>query len=216
MGRKKEAFTGAAFDPGVHETLSSLEFNYLVALATEGDSYEACKKLGIDRTRGCGIFEQCIDLGLVSVDREKDEYWMSDELSSFLKKEKTRSSTKSIFGSPNAELVYRKLRSKYQYVFPEVPVCAFVERVGVEHLLEKKWKEYYFLSCRVDFLICTREGTPRGAVEYNGSYHEDFDDVREKDELKRQILDAAGLPLLEIGPQELRKFLESRITEGFI
>jgi very-short-patch-repair endonuclease len=64
----------------------------------------------------------------------------------------------------------------------------------VAHILDEQWKRNYFLSCRVDFLVCDRDGFPLAAYEYDGSHHHD-EQRAEKDRLKDQILAEVGVPV---------------------
>jgi hypothetical protein len=136
-------------------------------------------------------------MDLIGVKKDENHYYVHDGLRDALASLSTQRRVKSIFGSPRALELYRKLKREHAFVFPEIPICAFIERSGVSHLFTETWHENYFLTCRIDFLVCDPEGKPTEALEYQGSYHSDSHQ-RRKDDFKRQLLEEAGLPIHEV------------------
>lgn len=110
---------------------------------------------------------------------------------------------KSIFGSPKVFQLYRKLKERHLFVYPEIPICVFVEKEHVKHLFVEKLHEGYFLTCRVDFLVCDNTGKSELAVEYHGGYHE-ADEQKTKDAFKEKLLGEVGLPLRSLTDSELQ------------
>jgi len=84
------------------------------------------------------------------------------------------------------------LKRKYLFVFPELPICSFVEREAVAHLFTEQWHSNYFLTARIDFVVCDKAGIPEFALEYQGGYHKNKAQ-REKDDFKRTMMNCAGL-----------------------
>lgn len=101
---------------------------------------------------------------------------------------------------PKALELFRKLKLKHPFVYPEIPLCVFIEQSDVEHLFEPGDLNH-FLACRVSFLICEHDGLPICAVEYQAAIS---DGEPRGSSFKRRILDAVGLPLTTITDRELK------------
>ncbi|HEV3218592.1 MAG TPA: DUF2726 domain-containing protein [Candidatus Acidoferrales bacterium] len=183
-----------AFEKGVYESLSPLEFNFLRALSSEAGFERAAKSVGINQNGAGKMFKKLVGLSLIIFPEGSDGYSIVSGLKAVLAKSDSRRVVRSIFGSPAAADLYKRLKREHGFVFPEIPVCAFIDKVAVQHLFSKKWHFDYFLRCRLDFVVCDENGVPQFALEYQGGYH-DAPDQRDKDEFKRAILEAAGIGL---------------------
>jgi Protein of unknown function (DUF2726) len=209
--KEKDELMREAFREKVHEKLSDLQFKFLKALATSENFPAAGRKIGISEWNAAGIMNDLNDLNLINYDVRNRSYYFLNDLKSFLQKLELKREVKSIFGSPKALECFRLLKEKHQFVFPEIPLCAFIEKSQISHLFTKKLGDWetasprfkYFLTARVDFLVCDSEGKPQIAYEYQGSYHKDTDQFK-KDEFKRLVLKEVGLPLEEITHEDLQ------------
>jgi hypothetical protein len=191
---------------GVYESLNDLEFNFLLALVQLGNLDEAAKAVGLSRKFADKHFHKFVGLSLVLYDHPK--WLLVDELTEALKTAAPRRHFKSVFGSPQAEKLYRALKKSNACVFPEVPLCAFISQFDAQPILDD-WKKSgfansfnYFLTCRIDFVVADREGFPLFCVEYDGSYHDD-EKQKEKDQFKQELLAHAGISLRRISAREL-------------
>jgi Protein of unknown function (DUF2726) len=196
-----------ALEGTVYQSLEPLEFDFLVQIAFSFSAFDAQKRIGISRKDGMKLLAKLDSLHLINWSENSCEgTWepvkMLDELKNVLRGQTLRRRVKSIFGSPKAVEVFRKLKSQHPFVYPEIPLCAFVEKSDVEHLFEQGDLNY-FLTCRVDFLICERDGTPICALEYQGGYHGDAQQAK-RDEFKRRVLSAVGLPLTTVTSADLK------------
>lgn len=109
------------------------------------------------------------------------------------------------FGSPLALELYRLLKREHAFIYPEIPLCAFIERSAVEHIFTESWHSVYFLTCRADFVVCERnDGIPSLVIEYHGSYHEE-EKQKEKDSFKKAVLELVGIPIVEIANSDLQE-----------
>ncbi len=185
-----------AFERGAWQALKPLELNLLIEIARSANLSDAFRKVGLSNSRGQTVFERLVKMDLIGL-TEDQKYWLDEELRELLSNQPLKRQVKSIFGSPKALDAFRQLKRQHAFVFPEIPVCAFVQRSDVEHLFSEAWHGNYFLTCRVDFVICDADGKPTGAVEYQGSYHYNGGQ-RSKDYFKRRMLEAVGLSLYEI------------------
>ena len=190
----------SAFENGIYEALDTLEFKYLIALATCESTRAAAKKVGISDDNANKLLKRFNDLHLVSWDNGLYEF--IPEFEQALKQCKLRQMVQSIF-NPKTLKLYRKLKQEFLFVFPEVPIAAFIQKADVEDLLTEDWHADYFLRARVDFLICNQEGMPQSAVEYHGGYHQSSEHQAKLDKFKEVILRKAGLALRQITHQEL-------------
>jgi len=194
-----------AFENGVYESLNLLEFNLLVALATSKNTTIARKKVGLSEEDAGAIIDELNDLHLINFKVGIQGYALVEELGIALQEIRLQRRVKSIFGSPKAQDLYRKLKREHLFVYPEIPICAFIDRGQVEHLFTEDWHSMYFLTARVDFVVCDPEGKPKFAVEYRGGYHKSGDQGK-KDEFKQVVLNEVGLPLRQITSKDLRDF----------
>ncbi|MEJ2635555.1 MAG: DUF2726 domain-containing protein [Calditrichia bacterium] len=188
-----------AWERDVYETLSLIEFNCLVQMAVTGHMKKAQLAMGLSKDDAVKIMQKLHDLFLIRV--EDRDFRMLPELKRALISIGVKRRVGPVFGSPKARDAYRMLKQKYMFVFPEIPLCAFIGKGAMEHLFTEPWHERYFLTCRSDFVVCDFEGYPEFAVEYNGGYHEDGQQTG-RDEFKRRILNEVGLPLRVINRQD--------------
>ena len=194
-----------AYMNGTYEQLNKLEFNFLVALAGAESPKNAMRQLGLSQNNAEALFDKLNRLDLIIFDPETDRYHILPGPRKALIEVGQRRTVRSIFPSPQAIRVYQKLKGKYLFVYPEIPICVFIEMKDVEHLFKREWHKNYFLTCRVDFIVCDQEGIPKFAVEYQGGGHES-EEQRVKDLFKKRVLNEVGLNLREIRKRELSSF----------
>lgn len=203
LRRQKFEKMRVAFENGVYESLNQLEFNFLVALAISPDTEVARKRVGLSKKDADAIIQKLNDLDLINYNVGIQGYALLKEFAQALQEIGLQRRVRSIFGSPKAQELYRKLKERFLFVYPEIPICAFIAKEQVEHLFTESWHSTYFLTARVDFVICEPDGKPRFAVEYQGGYHKSKEQ-REKDQFKKILLNEVGVPLIEITSKDLR------------
>jgi Protein of unknown function (DUF2726) len=210
LSQEKENAMRVAFENGAYKKLNVLQYNFLVALASSKDLTAARKKIGLSERFAMPLVNKLNDLHLINYYVGIDGYSLLAELKSIFQELKFKREVKTIFGSPKALELYGVLKKKHPFVYPEIPICAFVEQSQIKHLIfatkdmgVRDWRMRYFLRARVDFVVCDPEGKPLIAYEYQGSYHRDHDQA-EKDAFKRAILNEVGLPLEEITNEDLQ------------
>ena len=186
-----------AFDDLVHQSLEPVEFDFLVQLASNSSIISAANQVNISRKYAIKLLARLDAIHLIDWHNKSKLTWedwearvsMLDELKSMLREEKSRRRVKSIFSTDSLDL-FRKLKSRYPFVFPELPLCTFIDRSDVESLLQGDDLNL-FTTCRVDFLVCDRDGSPISAVEHDMVHRGDS----HLNEFKRKILAAVGLPV---------------------
>ncbi len=186
-----------AFENSIYESLNGIEYNFFVNLLALENFSKAQRKVGINQDNALKILLYLDEINLIDlIDEDKKEFRYFEGFRYFLKDHKPK--TKSIFGSVKESEMFRMLKRRFLFVYPQVPLCSFIETDAIQHLLDKNSNKFsYFLSCRLDCLVCDKEGNPKIAFEYQGGYHLDADQ-KWKDELKRSILEFAGIPLHDI------------------
>jgi hypothetical protein len=184
-----------AIQNGVYEALSALELKYLYILSKYKTPPQISSILGISKDNSDKICDKIMRLNLFVLKKTPDkvEPYMESKFKQKLQ-EMFSNRTKSIFGSPNAQKLYRKLKEEHMFVYPEIPICAFIEKENVEHLFTEGWHYNYFLTCRLDFVVTDPNGMPQFGVEYQGGYHEK-EEMKEKDAFKRNLITEAGLEI---------------------
>ncbi len=205
LRKQKREEMRKTFENGVYESLSLLEFNFLVALATSDNATIAGKKVGFSKKDAVALIKKFDNLHLIDYNDGIGKYSFLEELTEALKKIGIHRGSKSIFGSPKAHELYRRLKREHLFVFPEIPICAFISQEQVEHLFTKDWHGMYFLTARVDFVVCDPEGKPEFAIEYQGGYHQSTNQFK-KDSFKAKILNEVGLAVRQITNKNLRVF----------
>ena len=159
------------------------------------------KKIGLSWARASKLYVALLESDLVY--KQNDGWNIPDKYKEWLRKVALNKTVKPIFGSPPALELYRLLKRDHMFVYPEIPICAFIDRSTVEHLFLEGWHNSYFLMCRVDFVVCeSNDGIPQFVVEYQGSYHENKEQIK-KDQFKRTVLEFAGIPFREITHADL-------------
>jgi hypothetical protein len=199
-----------AFETGVYETLDLLEFKFLVALVSCRNVEAATKRIGLSHQNAEKFRRKFNDLHLINDGIGIEGYYeFIPEFEKALERLSLRQIVNPIF-NPQTLKLYRKLKQEHLFVYPEVPIAAFIQRSDVENLLTEGWHSNYFLNARVDFLICDEVGMPLSVVEYHGGHHES--EHRTKlDSFKEMILRKAGLAMRAITHQELAEL--ERIVE---
>jgi hypothetical protein len=194
-----------AIESGVYESLSNIEWNYLVSLANEGNNSAAGKKLGLSTENMLRIYNKLRELYIIFQDpRVEGRYYIDDDFKHSLQKIGTKTQVKPIFGSNLAAKAYRKLKKEHLFVYPEIPIAAFIEKAVVEHIFTENWHTNYFLTARLDFVVTQQDGTPRFGVEFQGSYHKDKEQ-KQKDEFKELVLAEVGLPIQYITSKDIKE-----------
>lgn len=193
---------------GNYERLNKIEFNYLKKVITEylkdngKSAYSSGHEMGFNNSSCNIMFEKFYQFHLIDY-VEGTGWFVPKEIGLLFESLPEENSVKSIFGSPKAEELYRILKAKYLFVFPEIPLCAFINKDIIAHLFTESWHEGYFLNCRIDFVITNREGVPYLAYEYQGGYHENEEQIK-KDNFKTIILCEVKIPLKHITSGEIK------------
>ncbi|NCD07571.1 MAG: DUF2726 domain-containing protein [Spirochaetia bacterium] len=187
-----------------YEELNDLEWNYLVRIGSQYTTpTQVAKKLGLSIKQGNKILNKLFDMSLLVNNPYKQEIGINDNFANKLKDIGIKNKVKPIFGSELAKKAFRQLKKKYLFVYPEIPVCAIIEKENIDHLLTESWHYNYFLTCRLDFVVTDREGVPEFGVEFQGSYHTDGDQYK-KDEFKEMLLNEVGLNIQKLTTEDLK------------
>jgi hypothetical protein len=196
-----------ALDGLMHQSLEPVEFDFLVQLAGNSSIIKAVNEVNISRKYAVKLLTKLDAIHLIDWYKNSKLTWedweapvkMLGELRNMLRNEKSRRRVKSIFSADSLEL-FRRLKSQYPFVFPELPLSTFIDKSDVEPLFEED-DLYLFMTCRVDFLICDRDGTPVSAIEHDRAHR---GDSRLK-EFRRKILAAVGLPVAQINNAQMKE-----------
>ncbi len=193
------------FENGNYESLNKLEMRVLIELSkyNGGNPYDSIrKKYGLSEENIRRIVNKFIDVHILyqhtsSEDGEEWEtgYLILPELVESLSDVICESGVNPIFPNDKVMSVYKRLKQEHLFVYPEVPICVFINKDFVKDVFTQDWHEHYYLTARVDFLVCDEDSNPKFAVEYQGSYHKDNNAQIGMDEFKRKILEYAGLPI---------------------
>lgn len=183
----------SAIENSIYETLSKLELNYLINLAEMGDSSKVAKIMGISDQKRRNFHEKLAELKLI-ITHYRGGYYMDADFNKALCNLEKYSNIKSVFGSKPAYELYKKLKKEYLYVYPEMPLAAFIKMEQVEHLFTENWHNGYFLMCRLDCVVTNPEGIPKFGVEFQGGYHEK-EEQQTKDNFKRLLMNDVGLEI---------------------
>ncbi|MBI5574360.1 MAG: DUF2726 domain-containing protein [Elusimicrobia bacterium] len=193
----------------VIKQISKYEFQFLKIL-TEAKHFDtACQRFGIARRKGFNLLKKFQDMELLSyycyghvgfsgISVICDIY---DDVKKYIS-EIPAGKVKNIFTNPAVIMAYLRLRRKYHNVYPEIPLVAFIELSAVRHLFTEKWHKWYFLTCRVDFLVCALIDKPIFAVEIDGSYHSQ-PEIKQKDDFKERLLTGVGLSIRRIAVKDI-------------
>lgn len=182
-----------AIEDGVYDSLTSIELNYLIHLAKTGDSEQVAKIMGISEKQRASLHKKISALKLI-IFPPSGGYHMDENFEKSICKLNTDDKLKSVFGSKAAHDLYKKLRRTYMYVYPEIPLSAFIKKQDVEHIFTESWHYNYFLMCRLDFVVTDQNGMPRFGVEYQGGYHESKEQTV-KDKFKLKLMNELGLEI---------------------
>jgi hypothetical protein len=102
--------------------------------------------------------------------------------------------------------IFRRLKSENAVIFPHQLLRTFVP----EHVAQSVLKNFpdirfaSYICMEVDFLICDDEFRPIRAVEYQGGYHGSTEQAY-KDGFKKEVCEAAGVPLVAFEKSSLWK-----------
>jgi hypothetical protein len=203
--KEKEDKMLEAVEDGRLHSLKTLQFNFLAALASCESISEARRKIGISQKYAAQLIDELHKLHLLNYDAETDSCHLLNELTTLLQNDGLKRKVKSVFGSSKNLDLYRRLKKELPFVFPEMPMSAFIEKSQVEHLFTEEWHFSYFLKARIDCVACDSEGIPYRAFEYQGGHHKDGEQTK-KDDFKKLILEEVGLPLREVTSQDWKHF----------
>ncbi|WP_119157662.1 DUF2726 domain-containing protein [Caldimonas tepidiphila] len=84
------------------------------------------------------------------------------------------------------------------HAYPNMPMRNFVDVDGFVDRLSERHR-IYARGAIVDVLLCTVDEDPLAVIELDSAHH-DPEEARERDELKNDLLDMAGIPLVRIRP----------------
>lgn len=187
-----------AVESSVYQSLEPVEFGFLVQLASSFSIDMAQDCAGISKRYATKLLKKFNSLYLIdrnSPCKDFEAVTMLDELRTILRSAPTPRKGKSIFACPESLDLFRKLKAKHPFVYPEVSLCAFIENSDIQRLVAEGDLNR-FMTCRVNFLICEQDGTPVCAVEYK-AHSEDAQQTKCR-ELKTKVLSAIGLPLTAV------------------
>ncbi len=184
-----------AIESSIYQSLEPVEFGFLVQLASSVSIDMAQSLAGISKRYATKLLKNLNSLYLIDRSTPCKEYeavTMLDELKNILRSAPIPRKGKSIFACQETLDLFRKLKVKHPFVYPEIPVAAFIENSDIQRLV-KEGDLSRFMICRVNFLICEQDGTPACAVDYQTD-SEDPEQMKCR-ELKTKVLSAIGLPL---------------------
>lgn len=206
LRRDKTAKMESAYRQKAHHKLDSFKLNFLIHLAQLNDFGQATNTIGVSQTRGRELLQKFHRMHPVNWGDGVSGWEWLPEMQKELHRTPLCSRVKSVFGSVKAQELYRRLQCKYPgfTIFPEMPIAAFVDMRNVEHLFVEKWHRHYFLTARMDFVVCDNGGVPQFGVEYNCGYHQG-NKQQVKDAFKTLLLNTAGLSVLEINKDNIRE-----------
>lgn len=190
-----------------YKNLTPLEKDFLVAYilyATKKSFVFPNKKVGVSLTVGKSLLKSLIVKKTIYRDNKLKRYVIPEPYEDELIRQIDLKKTKSIFNVKTIEL-YEVLKKKYNSVFPEISLCTFIEQSAVSHLIKGKKKFGYFLSSRVDFLICDEKGFPIKVYEFQGTYHRNPSQVQ-IDAFKKKLIESAGIEVIYLNSNELPTF----------
>tara|TARA_E500000318_G_scaffold39291_1_gene37867 strand:+ start:328 stop:918 length:591 start_codon:yes stop_codon:yes gene_type:complete len=102
---------------------------------------------------------------------------------------------------------------KYR-IFPEVSMGSFLKTPRVEARQKTRINNRAFQSInskRVDFLIVDSFGDPVLVIEYHGTGHFQGN-VEERDQVKKEALEKAGIPLIVVYPEITQNALKNCVA----
>lgn len=191
-----------ALDELAYHSLSLLQLNIFKALIKKNSISDLAPSFGMSLPIFISYVRGLHNMNLLDYNQDTDEVIILEEYKELFKNDRPEKKVRSIFG-PNNQKLYKHLKRSYPYVYPEIPVCTFIDNTTIDHLLIENWHKGYFLKCRVDALVCEENGEPRFAVEFQGSYHSEKQQ-KVKDELKKRIIEEAGIPLNYFTSKDLK------------
>lgn len=200
--REKLKAMRAAYKARAYTQLRPMEFNLLLALATEDDTESARRSVGLTREEANTIKNRLHKLHLVNLGLGIEGYELLDELKKTIKERGPQCFVRSVFGSLDTQELYYKLKAQHDGVLQvQVPFPAFIAREDVAYLLTEDWQEACFLESRAQVLVCDAQGKPEQVYEYAGSH--DLRISQREAEFRRVLLHEVGLPLIEVARRQL-------------
>lgn len=88
------------------------------------------------------------------------------------------------------------------WAYPNVPLRNFIDTEAVSARLSERHRSFAW-SAQVDALLCTDDEDPVAAFELDSAHH-DTEEAVERDQLKNDLLELAGVPLVRIRPSDTR------------
>ena len=183
----------SGFENLVHRTLSQLDYEIFVHLCQDKLSRnQIANQLGLSYKSLENKVRFFKEINLLYSEYGSD-IQIVPEYKALFESYVTTKKVRSIFGSkPNFHL-YKELLKKYPFVYPEIPICAFLDINLIKQEIPIEYFNY-LKSARVDFAVCDSDGIPLFVIEFQGSGHENEDQKR-KDEIKLKAVELSGIPL---------------------
>lgn len=175
-----------AFYKAEYFKLDCGELDFLKILAGEVHYSGALSQAKLAPNDAAGIVEVLVKHNLISFGLNGTGYWMAPQLLALLQEKKL--AVRSPFCSLEELKAFRILRSKHLFVYPRVPISAFVASDQITDLYDQPWCKAWFLSYNFDFVITNREGVPQKVIDLG----EKNDDTKEQ--FINRILDRLNLP----------------------
>ena len=183
-----------AIENAGYELLSTIELAYCVNFMKTGSLSKAAKVMGVSKEKANKYHSKLQELYLIIRDKNDEYVYVDKDFDNRMKNLNVNNKVKPILTSKIVTTLYKNLRREHLYVYPEIPICAFIKKEDVETLFTESWHSGYFLMCRLDFVITDQNSLPKFGVEFQGSYHQNSDQ-KIKDDFKEALLNEVGLSI---------------------
>ena len=126
--------------------LNRLENKVLYESIHSNKLEDARRKTGLSHSDFSKIINKFIDFGLIVIDKENDKCSYHPYMPNIVEsKNDSRRIVSSVFGSVKARDLFFALKQHFDYIYPEIPLAAFIDQNCIKDLLDASWKFYYFL-----------------------------------------------------------------------
>ena len=88
------------------------------------------------------------------------------------------------------------------WVYPNVPLRNFIEVDGFISRMSDRHRSFSW-AAQADVLLCTDDEDPIAGIELDSAHH-DADEAQERDRLKDELFEMAGIPLVRIRADDTR------------
>lgn len=195
---QRAADSKAAWDTGVYQSLTPLQFRVLRDLVehsdTEGLMSDTFTRVGISKERG----EEIV---LFLRDKKRLFYTGASgklilPVAASVLDGYQRDLGFNAIMNPMEWKIFKALKRKHAFVFPNVLLRTFVpEDVGKE-FAQRHNVNYFtsYLNYAVNFIVTDEDAKPLMAYAYNGGYHDDDPAQRAKDKFRAELFEEIGLP----------------------